>query len=402
LAGTLVSLAFPMTQLMATMSVIVLISPFLVILSALLIYPLELLISKFYQLKAKRKIIKLNVDIIGITGSYGKTSTKNILYSFLKNNFVTLATNKSYNTLNGVSKNVNGLLNDSYDYMIVEMGAVRSGDIEKLVNLTSPRYGIITGVAPQHIVSFKTIENIANEKIKLIENLPSDGVGIINGDDEYLRNSLKRYNCKLIKYGFNSENDYQARLISSGINGLKFEVKYQNTSVVLETLLLAKHNIYNILASFALTVELGVPINEIKLQCSMLEPTANRLSIEDAYGMKIIRDDYNSNLEGFKSSIEVLSYHNGRKILITPGIVDGGQLEDEINYQLGSIISNVCDMVYLIKTKGSIAIERSFKDLGFTNFNVMNSFKEAFEIVKTCEQGSTVLIENDINDYYKI
>ena len=170
--GSLVSLIIPLKQLMAALVAVAIFSPLLVFLSALITWPLEVLISLYYQKLAIRKLNKYQTTRIGITGSYGKTSTKNILQAYLQNYFMSVSTRQSFNTQNGVSRCINEDLQAFHEILIVEMGATHKNDISKLVKLTKPKYGIITAIGPQHLESFKSVENILLEKIKLVESLP--------------------------------------------------------------------------------------------------------------------------------------------------------------------------------------------------------------------------------------
>jgi len=367
-----------------------------------LIYPVELLISKYYQRNAKKKLFNFQTDIVGITGSYGKTSTKNFLFSFLKDKYITLATEKSYNTLNGVSKNINELLTSDHQIMIVEMGASHVNDITKLVKLSKPKYGIVTAVGPQHLETFKTIDNILNEKMKLIDSLPNNGVGIINGDNEYIKGYEIKSKCKIITFGMNENCDYQAEIIKASIKGIIFKIKHQGNEVHLKTRLLGKHNVYNILASFALAVELKVPIKDIIYQVSILESIPHRLSVERVGEFTLIDDAFNSNIVGFRSALEILKEENTVRILVTPGIVEAGHLEEKINYELAKEISQSCDFVVLLKTKSSSYIKKGLQDLDYKNLVEVEDVKTALVLIKQNYSSAVVLIENDISDIYKI
>ena len=140
-----------------------------------LIYPLERTINGAYLLSARKRIKTFQPKVVGITGSYGKTSTKYILYQILSQKFNTLMTPDSYNTPMGICKVIRGELTAEHEIFIVEMGAYKRGDIRELCNLASPQIGILTAIGPQHLERFKNIENIAKTKYELIESLPPGG-----------------------------------------------------------------------------------------------------------------------------------------------------------------------------------------------------------------------------------
>lgn len=402
LVGSALLYLIKLPELISALGILLLILPFLIFVSSLITFPIESLIAMYYHFKAKKKLSRYQTTIIGITGSYGKTSTKNILYSLLREDYQVLATEKSYNTMNGVSKNINNLLDKSHQLMIVEMGATRCKDITKLVKLTQPKYGIVTGVGPQHLESFKSLENIVSEKMKLIDSLPKAGIGLINGDDSLIQNYNIKSQCRIVKYGLDKKCDYWAHDIKKSKQGLEFKISYQEREVMVKTKLLGKHNILNILASFALAKELGVKESDLVYQVMLLEPVKNRLSIEVKDGFTIIDDAFNSNSIGFRNALEVLNYYPSPRIIITPGIVEAGEKEEEINYQLSKIIAKVCDFVILVKTKGSIHILKGLEEINYSNVIIVDSFQKGIKLMKERYQNGTVLIENDVSDIYKI
>ena len=351
-----------------------LITPFIVYFTALLIQPLEILISSMHLCRAKRKLVKIEPVIIGITGSYGKTGTKNILFSFLQDKYMVLPSPASYNTMNGLALTINRKLKKYHEVLIAEMGATEMKDIEKLVKFIRPKYGIITAIGPQHLETFKSIENILTEKTKLIQGLPGTGIAIVNFDNDYLRNYSFNSKCRIVSFGLREGVDYQARDVKTDLSGISFKTKYKNKEIELRTRLLGFHNLYNILAAFALASELGIPESELIYQTSVLEPVENRLTLREEGDLVILDDSFNSNPEGFKNALDVLSKFNKFKILITPGIVEGGKEESKINLGLAEKISAVCDLVILIKTKASLSIKKGLDEHSYQDVKVVEDF----------------------------
>lgn len=399
---TLVSILLPIPQLATTLLIAFFMLPFLLFVVSALALPGEWLISLFYQLLAKRKLRRFGTEIIGITGSYGKTTTKSILLSYLQMKYLAIATPESYNTLNGVSKSINQGLENQHEIMIVEMGADRKKDIERLVKLTRPKYGIITAVGPQHLAGFKTLANVLSEKVKLIDSLPKNGIAVINYDNELLREYRFKSECRIIKIGLHEGADYRAYDVVSDANGLRFMINSRGRTVELKTSLIGYHNVYNILASFALAAEMGVSLKKLAQQTLSLEPVKNRLNVKESGTLTIIEDSYNANIEGFRNALEILDSYTKYKILITPGLVEGGREEESLNRALSEQISHVCHLVVLIKTRGSMAIKRGLDELGFTNCLFVDNFHQAMVMVQKDYPEAVVLIENDVTDIYLI
>lgn len=406
LLGTIFSstllLLFDLPELVASLAIILFLLPVLILISSVIVLPVEKLISKYYQTKAKKKLKRINPIVIGITGSFGKTSTKNILYEFLKEKYITLATPKSYNTLNGVSLTINEELSNIAEVFIVEMGASHVGDIGDLVALAKPKIAILTGITKQHLETFKTVPNIINEKAKILESLSEDGLGFINGDDKLILSYNLKTKAKIITFGLNNNNDYYATDIVMDANKMKFTINFKKTSINVETKLVGKHNVCNILAAFSVANELKVGQADIKYQISLLEATKHRLSVDVVGSYTIIDDAFNSNIIGFNNALEVLDYYPEPRVLITPGIVEAGSYEEEINYGLAIKIKDVADEVVLIQTKASDYIKKGLVDLEFKNIVVVDSFKEAKKYVFDKFQKASILIENDVSDIYKI
>ena len=208
--------------------------------------PIEKMINKKYIKNAKR-IIDDNPNLIkiAVTGSYGKTSTKNILYQLLKDQYLTVCTPKSYNTLLGVTKTINSSVDQTTQIFIVECGATSRGDIKEIASLVKPTIGVITNIGPQHLETFKTIENIVDTKFELIDTLSYEGTAVINGDNEYI-NKREINNVKnIIRISLNnSDASYYAKITS--LNPLEFIIyKNKKQELELKTNLLGKHNVQN-------------------------------------------------------------------------------------------------------------------------------------------------------------
>lgn len=383
-------------------------SPYYMYGGNLIAKPIEEKINKKYYDAACEKIRNLGIKSIGITGSYGKTSTKFILATILKEKYRVLNTPESYNTPMGISKVINNQLNEDYDIFIGELGATKTGDIDEVAKLTNPQIGIITSIGPCHLESFQSIENIMRTKYELIENLPTDGIGIFNYDNEYVKRLADKTFKEKILYGIENieETDVFATNVQVDSLGSSFSLCISSLGVIdCKTKLLGKHNILNILAAASAASVLGLSLEEIAKGISKLEPVEHRLQlIDQGTGVLVIDDAFNSNPEGAKAALEVLDSFTGRrKIIVTPGMVELGDIEEEENEKLGENIAKVCDIAILIGKKRSVPIQKGMKKHNYNeeNLYVVNSLNEATEILKTLTRvNDVVLFENDLPDTY--
>ena len=387
----------------------------------LLIYPLERTINEAYLLSARRRIKTLQPRVIGITGSYGKTSTKYILHQILSQKFNTLMTPNSYNTPMGICKVIRGDLTPAHEVFIVEMGAYKRGDIRELCNLASPQIGILTAVGPQHLERFKSIENIAKGKYELIESLPPDGLAVFNCDNEICagladkreqtRSPVRRYATEDAPVA--SVADI-ADLIATNVrytdNGLAFTV-HANTKTFdipdteIQTQLLGKHNVSNILAAMTVAMACGMELKEIRGAVAKVESVPHRLQLTTgAGGVTIIDDSFNSNPVGAKAALEALNeIGNGKKVLVTPGMVELGEKEYEENRRLGEEAAEVCDLVILVGPIQTKPILDGLKAAGYPSQQIIvtRNLEEVKQHLATQVQaGDVVLFENDLPDTY--
>ncbi|MEK7718884.1 MAG: UDP-N-acetylmuramoyl-tripeptide--D-alanyl-D-alanine ligase, partial [Bacteroidota bacterium] len=304
----------------------------IILVAIIVVKPIELLINRWYYNDARR-ILKQMPDllIIGITGSYGKTSTKFFLHKILSEKFNVLMTPESYNTTMGVIKTIREKLNPIHQVFIVEMGAKQIGDIKEICDLVHPQIGIITAVAEQHLETFKNIQNVQKTKFELANSLPQNGKIYLNADFEKIENYILNNNLEKYYYSTSKTNTsyYSSNLIYTN-RGLKFDIYRLNEKLLdIRTKLLGKYNVSNILGCCAVAYDLGIDIDNIKFAVNNLHPVPHRLEIKtNSNGITIIDDAYNSNPNGAAMALEVLNVVEGRKkIIVTPGMVELGEKE---------------------------------------------------------------------------
>ncbi len=373
-------------------------------------YPVERLVYHHFERLAKNKLKSMNnLKVIGITGSYGKTSSKNILNDILKIKFNCLATPKSINTFNGLMITINNKLSKLDDIFIAEMGAYVKGEINGLCKLVNPKYGIITSIGNAHLATFGSEQNIIDGKMELIEYLPSDGIGVLNKDDLKQKNyKIKNKNkCKIIWIGIdNKDVDVKASNIKCNSKGTSFTVKFKDIEKTydFETKLLGKHNVYNILASIALGYEFGISIKNLQQAVKKVKPVEHRLELKRLGDFYQIDDAYNSNPIGAKNALDVLDLMKGTKVVVTPGMIELGEKEEEYNREFGRQISEVADKVILIGEKRTKPIKQGLIDKKFDedNIYVLNDVRDAYVLINKFKEKDDLyaLFENDLPDTY--
>lgn len=375
-------------------------------LAALLIWPVEKMISEFYFRDARRKLNSLsNLTKIGITGSYGKTSVKNILGHILGAFTPTLISPKSFNTPMGLTLTIRNYLSPDYRVFVAEMGSRHLGDINELCRLVHPKIGIISSVGPQHLDTFKSLENIRKGKYELIQNLPKDGHAFFQDDQSIVKGMYEetKIDKTLVSMYDSSANVYVSN-VEVNASGSCFQLCFhQNKTIKCTTVLLGEHNIKNIALAAAVAVFLGMPINLIAKSIASIEPIKNRMEIIKAGKYTIINDAFNSNPVGSKEAVSVLSKFPGRKIIITPGMVELGKDEESINHDFGVHIGKHVDIAILIGRKHVEPIKKGILSTGFQNDNlyIVSSLEESTRLLNSIvSEGDIVLYENDLPDNY--
>lgn len=355
--------------------------------------------------KAKHKLEDIpGLKVIGITGSYGKTSTKYIVNTILSQRYNTLMTPESYNTTMGVVRTINEKLTSMHQLFICEMGAKYVGDIKEITDIVNPTYGIVTAIGPQHLDTFKSLDNVKKTKLELVESLPDDGVAFVNWEDENIRHSKITKN--MVKFGLSKEADYYAENIDITERGATFDVVIpEKESIRIKTRLLGNLNILNIVGAVAIADKLGLTPDEIKMGAKYIRPVPHRLELkQNPNGSIIIDDAYNSNIRGAKMALEVLkSFEHKKRILITPGIVELGDKMTEINQELGRNAADSCDFIILVGPQQAVPIYNGIKEKNYPESQVFiaKNLQEALsKMNEIMTKDSVVLLENDLPDNY--
>ena len=369
--------------------------------------PIEKYIQKRFINQAKKIINDMpNLLVIGVTGSYGKTSVKNYLAKTLSTKYEVLATPKNYNTTMGVVKTIRENLKPTHQIFICEMGATKTGDIKEICDIVNPKIGIITAIGPQHLETFKTMENIMKTKFELADKVKENGGKVfLNFNNEYL--AKKKHEDNEILYGIENPNiDYNAYGIEASSKGLRFKVKDNNEEVEFYSKLIGKHNVINFMAAISVANHLGVSIKKMVPKIREIESVEHRLQLIPHGKLTVIDDTYNSNPISSKCSIDTLSEFKGTKVIITPGLIELGKDEEKYNFDLGTYMAEVCDYIYLVGEKHSKPIYDGVLSKKFNKEKIfiVESPQEAMQMITklNVEGEVTVLLENDLPDNYNL
>jgi len=382
------------------------ITPYAAIAALYILWPFEKLNNKNYIRRAKSKLKESSrLKIIGITGSYGKTSVKNILHALLEKKYKVLSTPASFNTPMGLTKTILKQLNGEHEIFIAEMGARHVGDIKEICDFVKPDIAVVTSVSNQHLETFGSLENIKNTKYEIVKGLKDGGIAFFNGECEGATELYYRFDGE--KYFAATENK-ASFLGCSDMNitesGLEFSLSADGETVKCRTGLLGKHNIENILIAACVAYKLGVPLQDINAAVSGLRPVPHRLELTKSNGINIIDDSFNASVNGTIAALEVLEKTgSGKKIIITPGLIELGEVQNKENYEFGKRMSPVCDYCILVGRNQTSFIKEGLLADDFPEdkiFTVNSLSAASVKLAEIVKQGDTVLFENDLPDNY--
>lgn len=393
-------------QCFVILSGLLVLEPFSLLLSNLINKPLEKSVQNYYINDAKRKLNSADkLIIIGVTGSYGKTSVKYYLKTLLQSKYNVLITPESYNTPMGIVKTIREELNSTHEIFVCEMGARYVGDIKEICDIVSPNHGVITSIGMQHLETFGSIENIINTKFELADALYNKGELFLNGDNEYIIARSKKYkNVQFYSLNKNSSG-YFTKDIQLSSNGTVFTVVAPNgDECTYQMKLVGEHNVLNVLAAISIAHKLGISLNSLRIPVRKIKPVPHRMEIVKNGNLTIIDDAYNSNPAGAMAAINTLSMFDGLKVLITPGMVELGVKQFELNYQLGAYAAQYCDYILIVGKENASAISKGVLENGFLADKCLTfaNIQDALSYVELLDNSKLkyILLENDLPDNY--
>jgi len=345
-------------------------APILEIFFPVFIYFCLLIVQIFVFFEKKRIINKakkrnLDMKVIGITGSYGKTSMKEILYCLLEKKYKVVKTKEHVNTEMGVAKTVLGI--KEADVFICEMGAYKKGEIKDICDIAKPEIGILTGINEQHLALFGSQENIIKGKYELIESLPENGLAVFNGENRHCLELYKKTNKNKIIYNYPEKIEVSTTGSRFSLDGFEFKTK-----------LLGKHNVLNIVGAVRVAQKLGIDLQTCAKVVGELEQELGGMTLKG----RIIDSSYSSNPTGVMFALEYLSLFKGKKAIVLPGIIELGKASKAVHRKIEDKILEVCD-VAITTTKGI--------------FDKIEYVADIDKIAKRLEKADAILIEGRVS-----
>lgn len=380
--------------------------PLYIILINYINIPINKCINQYYVNDAKKILKNMpNLKIIAVTGSYGKTSTKNYLAKILSTKYNVLYTPGNYNTLLGITRTIRNDLKPTHEVFVCEIGIDRVGQMEKIIDLIHPDYCMITAIGSQHLETFKTQENITKSKLKLIDGLKPDGIAFLNLDNSYLKSS--KIDKKYVGYGIenNTNNSMKISNIKYTTKGIQFNIIEENEKYIFQSKLLGEHNLINLFGAITVAKHLDVPIKEIINSVKYIQSVEHRLNLIPGTEYNLIDDSYNSNPIGAGNALKVLKEMDGMRILITPGMVELGEKQYQYNYDFGVLASKCTDFIILVNKEQTEPIYKALisENYATEKIEVVDTFNTAMQKARKLKSNGKqkyILIENDLPDNY--
>ena len=356
--------------------------------------------NKKYINSAISKLKNCKCKVIAITGSNGKTSTKNILCKMLSKTYKTQATPASYNTPLGISKFINQQLKNDTEFLILEFGARRKNDIKKLCQLFAPDFGIICNISGQHLETFKSIDSVYIAKKELSDYLKTN-LCVYNLDNNFCRAMYEIKEGKKIGISIEKKSNYCAKNIEIKNFFTEFDMKLGKHIVHARTKLLGHHNVCNIMLASVLAIHLGVNINVLPEIIENLPFIPHRLEYIKGR-INILDDSYNCSLASAIASINVLKTTKNKTMIVTPGIIEAGKTRYYTNFELGKLLAN-SNYCVIVGTENKQALTDGIKS---TNYNLQNLFfatslEDSKKYYNLLGENDTLLLLNDLPDDYK-
>jgi len=315
------------------------------------------IVKKKIILRAEKKRKSFNnLTVIGITGSYGKTSTKDFLFSILSHKYgkdKVLRTSKNTNTRMGIAYTILNELNPEHLFFICEMGAYCMKEIQRSCQIVKPKIGILTGINEQHLALFGSLENIVQGKYELIEELsPVNGIAIFNGSDQNVRQLYEQTQKVKRFYSSSSPKDEGADLQANNIQEDKEKIKLnikdkKGETIDLEFRSVGKGNIENFLLASLAAQQLGVSLKTIKEAAASFDAKGPKIITKNK--ITFLVSTYSANSTGVLADIKHLQHWKGKKIIVMPCLIELGKTSEKVHYQIGKTIAKICDLAIITK-----------------------------------------------------
>jgi UDP-N-acetylmuramoyl-tripeptide--D-alanyl-D-alanine ligase len=333
--------------------------------------------------------------VIGITGSVGKTSTKEVAAAVLRRRYSTLKNPRSYNTESTLPISLLQL-EAHHDVAVLEMGAYGPGDIALLAGIARPQIGIVTNIGPSHMERMGSLETVAQAKSELVQALPAEGYAILNIDDERVRPMAEHTSARPFFYGLDPAADlYADQIESRGLKGIVFRAHYGGDAVVLKLPLLGRHSVHTALAGAAVGLLLGLGWDAIVDGLRDESAQLRLLAVPGAGGATLIDDTYNASPASSLAALNLLAELEGRRIVVLGDMLELGPIEEEAHRVVGRRVAEVADLLIAVGRRARwIADEARASGMGAGQITTLESNGEATEQLRgLMRAGDYVLIK---------
>ncbi|MFB6249007.1 MAG: UDP-N-acetylmuramoyl-tripeptide--D-alanyl-D-alanine ligase [Salinibacter sp.] len=386
-------------------------APLWVALGAVLTRPVETAIQEGFKRQARRRLRERPaLTVVGVTGSYGKTSTKFILAELLRQQYNVYATPSSYNTPMGLCLAVNEDLKPEHQVLVLEYGIRYPGDMDELCGIARPDASVVTTVGVAHLETMGSVDAIAEEKGKLVDHTRAGGPTVLNMDDERVDAMADRAGGPVWRVSADGhpDADVSAHDVRYDTSGTVFRVRDDTgTEATFRTRLLGAHNVTNVLLAVAVGRSMDLRLRQMAHAAERIDPIEHRLQLRSRGDLTVIDDAFNSNPVGARNAVEILGEMNGgRRVVVTPGMVELGDRQWDENRTFGTHIArHDIDLAVLIGDEQTAPIREGLRDRDFPDERV-KVFASLFDaqnyLDRHLEAGDVVLYENDLPDQYDV
>ncbi|MDP2736596.1 MAG: UDP-N-acetylmuramoyl-tripeptide--D-alanyl-D-alanine ligase [bacterium] len=359
------------------------------------------LAKNFYVKKAAGKLAAAeNLTVIGVTGSYGKTTVKNFLEQILSARFNVIKTPKNINTEIGIAGFILKSDFSGADIFIVEMAAYKIGEIKLICDMVKPRVGILTAINEQHLPLFGSLKNTQTAKYELLRSLPAAGLAIANSDNEYVRQYLGELKCQVKTFG--QRPDFKPDLLLSEVVAAP-NLKFRANSDEINTNIIGAHNAMNVAPAMLASEYLGLSRQQIAGQCLKLKLPEATMQLVNYGESTIINDSYNSNPEAFAAALNFIAGREtkGKKIVITPGMIELGEASDSAHEKISKLVAETADELIIISPNYAEALKSGLGDSAVYVRSIYEPEKLLNHIKRLKNQPNIILLEGRLPEIVK-
>ena len=334
-----------------------------------------------------------NLQVIGVTGSVGKTSTKELVWAVLKQRYRTLKSEGNLNSETGLPLTL-FQLNETHERAVLEMGMYATGEIATLCKIAEPVIGVVTLVAPIHLERLGTIENIAAAKAELVQALPAHGWAILNGDDARVLAMREKTRAQVMTFGLNRANDLWAdEITSQGLEGMAFVLHHRDTRLHVRVPLLGQHSVHTALAAAAVGLAQGLSWEEILNGLQDVSAQLRLIAVPGENGITILDDTYNASPPSTLSALNLLAELNGGKIAVLGDMRELGEYEQEGHALVGIRAAEVANTIVAVGPLGKLIGDAAARQ-GHSRVHYAQNNAAACELIrKFAQPGDIVLVK---------